>query len=969
GADLPQRFCRCTGSQCTAKYNLLSFLPRFLYEQFSKAANVFFLFIALLQQIPNVSPTGRYTTLVPLLGILAVAALKEIIEDYKRHRADRVVNKSDTQGKSVQNSTVMCFFKFYYFLFIDILFDLQTFSEPQSMCYIQTSNLDGETNLKIRQGLPLMTDLKTCDSLLLLSGQMEYEAPNRHVYDFEGNITLDGRNTAPLGPDQLLLRGAQLRNTEWVIGLVVYTGHDTKLMQNTTTAPLKRTSVERVTNLQILLLFCMLLCMALASSVGATIWTSHHWQSDWYLGYEENSSAGFGYNFLTFIILYNNLIPISLLVTLEVVKFIQALFINWDVDLYHYESDKPAMARTSNLNEDLGQVKYIFSDKTGTLTCNVMCFKKCSIAGISYGHYAADDKDGEFDDPTLLENLQRNHLTAPEITELLTMAAVCHTVVPEYKGNQHVYQASSPDEGALVEAAKMLGFNFTVRTPDSVTLEVFGEEMIFKLLHVLDFTSTRRRMSVIVRTPTGKLQLYCKGADNIIYERLAEGSLYKAETLTLCFARAEISENDYEKWLQLYNKASTSLQNRHVKLEEAYEYIEKDLYLVGATAIEDRLQSDVPETIATLRKADIVIWVLTGDKQETAINIGYACKLLTQSMTVLIANEESLDATRNTLFHHCNMLGDNLRTEHDLALIVDGKTLKYALSFELRQSFLDLALSCKSVICCRFAIVWIQINHGEKHDRRHTRMFSFPYSCHVPQFRFLKKLLLVHGAWSYSRISKCILYSFYKNIVLYIIELWFAFNSGFSGQILFERWCIGLYNVVFLALPPFTLGIFDRPCSANSMLRFPELYKVSQSAAGFNSKVFWCHCLNGLFHSVILFWFPLIALHQDIVFASGKVGDNVFLGNIVYTVGSKLFWLLCLWVQFTHLAVWGSVMSWVIFFLGYSEFWPVIPLAPDMAGVMSWVIFFLGYSEFWPVIPLAPDMAGQVSLGMRSWFR
>uniref|UniRef100_UPI00358FB1BC probable phospholipid-transporting ATPase IA isoform X2 n=1 Tax=Myxine glutinosa TaxID=7769 RepID=UPI00358FB1BC len=717
-----QRFC--DNKVSTAKYNLLSFLPRFLYEQFSKAANVFFLFIALLQQIPNVSPTGRYTTLVPLLGILAVAALKEIIEDYKRHRADRMVNKSDTQ---VLRNGMWQTVPWEKVIVGDLVYivDLQNFpadivilstSEPQSMCYIQTSNLDGETNLKIRQGLLLTTDLKTCDSLLLLSGQIEYEAPNRHVYDFEGNITLDGRNTAPLGPDQLLLRGAQLRNTEWVIGLVVYTGHDTKLMQNTTSAPLKRTSVERVTNLQILLLFCMLLCMALASSVGATIWTSHHWQSDWYLGYEENSSASFGYNFLTFIILYNNLIPISLLVTLEVVKFIQALFINWDVDMYHDETNMPTMARTSNLNEDLGQVKYIFSDKTGTLTCNVMCFKKCSIAGISYGHYAADDKDGEFDDSTLLENLQRNHPTAPDITEFLTMAAVCHTVVPEYKGNQLVYQASSPDEGALVEAAKMLGFNFTVRTPDSVTLEVFGEEMIFKLLHVLDFTSNRGRMSVIVRTPTGKLQLYCKGADNIIYERLAEGSLYKEETLqhleqfaseglrTLCFARADISENDYEEWLQLYNTASTSLQNRHVKVEETYEFIEKDLYLVGATAIEDRLQSDVPETIATLRKADIVIWVLTGDKQETAINIGYASKLLTQSMTVLIANEESLDATRNTLFQHCNMLGDNLRTEHDLALIVNGKTLKYALSFELRQSFLDLALSCKSVICCRLLL-------------------------------------------------------------------------------------------------------------------------------------------------------------------------------------------------------------------------------------------------------------------------
>lgn len=317
-------------------------------------------------------------------------------------------------------------------------------SEPQAMCYIETSNLDGETNLKIRQGLPATSDIKDIDSLMRISGRIECESPNRHLYDFVGNIRLDGHGTVPLGADQILLRGAQLRNTQWVHGIVVYTGHDTKLMQNSTSPPLKLSNVERITNMQILILFGILIAMSLVCSVGSAIWNRRHSGKDWYLHLHYGGASNFGLNFLTFIILFNNLIPISLLVTLEVVKFTQAYFINWDLDMHYEPTDTAAMARTSNLNEELGQVKYIFSDKTGTLTCNVMQFKKCSIAGVAYGQSSQFGDEKTFNDPSLLENLQNNHPTAPIICEFLTMMAVCHTAVPERDGEKIIYQAASP---------------------------------------------------------------------------------------------------------------------------------------------------------------------------------------------------------------------------------------------------------------------------------------------------------------------------------------------------------------------------------------------------------------------------------------------------------------------------------------------------------------------------------------------
>uniref|UniRef100_A0A672G7T3 Phospholipid-transporting ATPase n=1 Tax=Salarias fasciatus TaxID=181472 RepID=A0A672G7T3_SALFA len=974
----PQNTKFCDNHVSTTKYGVLTFLPRFLYEQIRRAANAFFLFIALMQQIPDVSPTGRYTTLVPLIFILTVAGIKEIIEDYKRHKADNTVNKKKTTG--IMSACIIVALKSCIFVSISplIVFPIITlpscffgffYSEPQAMCYTETSNLDGETNLKIRQGLSLTAGLQTLEDLMAMTGP-------------------------PLGPDQVLLRGAQLRNTQWVVGIVVYTGHDSKLMQNSTKAPLKRSNVERVTNMQILVLFGILLVMALVSSVGAAIWNREHTEDAcWYLSRAGDISTNFAYNLLTFIILYNNLIPISLLVTLEVVKFTQALFINWDVEMYYSETDTPAMARTSNLNEELGQVKYLFSDKTGTLTCNVMHFKKCTIAGITYGLVTSLIN---YSFSCLFFLLLKHCPTSPQICQFLTMMAVCHTVVPEREDDQIIYQASSPDEGALVKGAKGLGFVFTARTPHSVIIEARGKEMSYELLNVLEFSSNRKRMSVVVRTPDGKLRLYCKGADNVIFERLTESSQYKDLTVahleqfateglrTLCFAYVDLEEGAYQEWLKEYNQVSTVLKDRAQKLEECYELLEKNLMLLGATAIEDRLQAGVPETIATLMRADIKIWVLTGDKQETAINIGYSCRLVTHGMSLIIVNEDSLDATRATLTAHCSSLGDSLRKENELALIIDGQTLKYALSFELRQAFLDLALSCKAVICCRVSplqkseivdmvkkhvkaitlaigdgandVGMIQTAHvgvGISGNEGMQATNSSDYS--IAQFSYLEKLLLVHGAWSYNRVTKCILYCFYKNVVLYIIELWFAFVNGFSGQILFERWCIGLYNVIFTALPPFTLGIFDRPCSQQNMLRFPQLYRITQNAEGFNTKVFWGHCINALIHSIILFWFPLKILEHDSPFMNGQGNDYLFVGNMVYTyvvvtVCLKAGMETTAWTRFSHLAVWGSMALWMVFFAVYSVIWPSIPIAPDMRGQAS----LMQCWHFWLGLVLVP---------------
>ncbi|XP_049826027.1 probable phospholipid-transporting ATPase IA isoform X3 [Aethina tumida] len=998
----------------TAKYSVIRFIPLFLFEQFRRWANVFFLMIGLLQQIPDVSPTGRYTTIVPLIFILSVSAIKEIIEDIKRHRADDEINHREVevlrgnswikiQWKDVIVGDIVKVLNNNFFP-ADLV--ILSSSEPQGMCFIETANLDGETNLKIRQALQTTAVATKTDDLKDMQGTIECEAPNRHLYEFNGVLKQTNKTAEPLGPDQLLLRGAMLRNTSWVFGIVVYTGHETKLMRNSTKAPLKRSSVDKLTNIQIILLFGVLAVMCIICTVFNMLWTRHHGSKEWYIGLEDSGVDNVLFTFLTFLILFNNLIPISLQVTLEVVRFIQAIFINMDIEMYHAETDTPACARTSNLNEELGQVKYIFSDKTGTLTRNVMEFKRCAIGTEIYPITESVEES------QMVKDLKENHKNADQIKDMLILLSVCHTVIPEKSPDGSVvYHAASPDERALVYGASRYGYVFESRTPDYVQIDALGVKERYEILTVLEFTSSRKRMSVIVRDPEGKLRLFCKGADTVIYERLESRSKQESGDIllqhlesfateglrTLCCAVAELKEADFKEWKELYHKACISLSNREEKIEEAASQIENNLKLIGATAIEDKLQEGVPETIAALLKADINVWVLTGDKQETAINIGYSCRLISQGMQLIILNEDGLDKTREAILKQCNDLGDSLEKPNEIALIIDGKTLKYALTFELRNDFLRLCTSCKVVICCRVSP--IQKAEVVEYVTKHTHTVTLAIGdgandvamiqkAHVGvgisgveglqaacasdysigQFRFLLRLLLVHGAWNYSRMCKLILYSFYKNICLYVIELWFAIYSGWSGQILFERWSIGLYNVLFTALPPLAMGLFDRECSAQQMMDNPHLYKQWQSGQQFNIKVFWMWMINALIHSAILFWVPMYMMDHDIVWMSGMDGGYLVFGNCVYTytvvaVCLKAGLVMSAWTWLTHCAIWGSILLWFVFVIIYSFVFPTIPVGAVMSGMIfllfSTAVFWFGFFLL-PVITLIPDIIYKV---------
>ncbi|OLY82270.1 putative phospholipid-transporting ATPase DRS2 [Smittium mucronatum] len=1010
----------------TAKYNFFTFIPKFLLEQFSKYANVFFLFTSCIQQIPGVTPTSRYTTLFPLLVVLFATAIKEVVEDYKRHSSDKEVNTSIAK---VIRDGILIECQWRYIEVGDIIrldnkdsipadMVLLSSSEPEGLCYIETSNLDGETNLKIKQARPETSHLITLESVSKLVGFVRSELPNDNLYNYEGVIIskggILGNCTFPLDPQQLLLRGAVLRNTDWIFGVVVSTGHETKLMRSATSAPIKQTTVERMTNKQILFLFVILLVLAVFSASGNYIFLKNNRQNLNYLMISSYvSAAQFVKNILTFIILYNNLIPISLMVTMEIVKYWQAQLINSDLDMFDEKTGTPASARSSSLVEELGQVGFIFSDKTGTLTCNIMEFKMCSIAGNIYAETVDPAKRakvikgktvGHYDFDALLSKIKSSGPQG-ELYQFFEHMATCHTVIPERTDpstNSFEYQASSPDEGALVKGAAMLDFIFTTRKPRSITVNILGEMRNYEVLCINEFNSSRKRMSAILRCPDGKIRLFCKGADTVILERLEDNSSEYVQKVTghleefateglrtLCLSMREISEGEYDQWKDIYLKAAQTVNNRQQQLDSAAELIERNMVLLGATAIEDKLQDGVPKTIFTLAQAGIKIWVLTGDRQETAINIGYSCKLIQEDFSLIICNSNTHWETKEFLRQKLLAIRDSSNGAgavdlNSLALIIDGRSLDFALEKDIEDIFLELAVLCKSVICCRVSplqkalvvklvkrkrnevllaigdgandVSMIQAAHvgvgiSGQEGLQAARSSDFAIS----EFRHLRKLLLVHGSWSYHRLSKMILYSFYKNITLYITQFLFAFYNGFSGQTLYESWTITGYSVFFTVMPPISIGLFDQYLYARSLDRYPEMYKMGQNSEFFNVSAFWGSTINAFIHSVIIFFLGTNVLKPFVTYHGLEMNHWAYgvtlYSAVVLTVLLKAALLTSTWTKWTVVAIPGSLLIWIGFIPLYGYVGPKIKIASEYQGMNS---VTLGNLTYWLVFLLIP---------------
>ncbi|XP_059479506.1 probable phospholipid-transporting ATPase IM isoform X3 [Neocloeon triangulifer] len=1053
----------------TSKYSVLTFLPLNLFEQFQRLANFYFLCLLVLQMIPAISSLTPVTTAVPLIGVLALTAVKDAYDDYQRHVSDSQVNnrKSLTlrDGKLVEEKWAqvqvgdVIRMENDQFVAADML--LLSTSEPNGLCYIETAELDGETNLKCRQCLLETAEMGQDDARIgAFNGEIVCETPNNLLNKYEGVLTWEGKSYA-LDNDKVVLRGCVLRNTQWCYGMVIFAGKDTKLMQNSGKTKFKRTSIDRLLNFIIIGIVFFLLSMCLFCTIACGFWetiTGRHFQI--YLPWDklvptdpiEGATVIALLVFFSYTIVLNTVVPISLYVSVEVIRFVQSFLINWDENMYHEKSGTSAKARTTCLNEELGQIEYIFSDKTGTLTQNIMTFNKCSIGEKCYGD-VIDEQTGDilevtegrvenasslsslpgstqpstfvhlyngltskspsapgtlairvsstipvdfsenpdfepefrFYDKSLLEAVRRKDETVHSFFKLL---ALCHTVMPDEKSGKLEYQAQSPDEAALVSAARNFGFVFKERSPNSITIDVMGEREVYELLCILDFNNVRKRMSVILRKD-GKLRLFCKGADNVIYERLKPDSdarktktqdnlnKFASEGLrTLCLAVRDLEDDFFNDWKNRHQAAALSLDNRDEKLDSIYEEIEKDMTLLGATAIEDKLQDGVPQAISKLAQAGIKIWVLTGDKQETAINIGYSCQLLTDDMAeVFIVDGNLYEDVEQQLGRLRDMINNSEKSDGvnggptavsvvtfrwgkdqsveepevsgGYALVINGHSLVHALHPSLEKIFLEAASQCKSVICCRVTplqkAMVVELIKKNKHavtlaigdgandvsmikaahigvgisgQEGLQAVLASDYS--LPQFRFLERLLLVHGRWSYFRMCKFLRYFFYKNFAFTLCHFWFAFFCGFSAQTLFDPIFISFYNLFYTALPVMSLGVFDQDVNDKNSLSYPKLYTPGHQDLLFNKKEFLKSAMHGFFTSCILFLVPYGTYIDGVSPKGHALSDHMLFGSVVATiliivVTAQIALDTAYWTWWSHFTIWGSLCIYFTF--------------------------------------------------------
>ncbi|XP_074033598.1 ATPase phospholipid transporting 8B isoform X2 [Leptinotarsa decemlineata] len=1070
----------------TSKYSLLTFLPLNLFEQFQRLANFYFLCLLVLQLIPAISSLTPVTTALPLIGVLGLTAIKDAYDDIQRHISDSHVNNRKSRvvrkGKlvnekwsAVQVGDIVRMDN-NSFIAADLL--ILTSSEPNGLCYIETSELDGETNLKCRQCLVETTEMGQDDTLLgEFDGEIMCELPNNLLNKFEGVLLWKGRSF-PLDNEKIMLRGCVLRNTQWCYGVVIFAGKDTKLMQNSGKSKFKRTSIDRLLNFLIIgivffllsmCLFCMVACGIWETLVGQYFQTFLPW--DTLVPSEPMGGATIIalLVFFSYAIVLNTVVPISLYVSVEVIRFVQSFLINWDDQMYYEKTGTHAKARTTTLNEELGQIEYIFSDKTGTLTQNIMTFNKCSIGGRSYGD-VIDQRTGDvieitedtepldfsfnpnyecefrFYDKHLLEAVRRRDAEAFSFFRLL---ALCHTVMSEERDGRLEYQAQSPDEAALVSAARNFGFVFKERSPNSITIEVMGVKEVYELLCILDFNNIRKRMSVILRKD-GQLKLYCKGADNVIYERLKSGSedfknktqehlnKFAGEGLrTLCLASCDLNEEFFNNWKQRHQEAAISMEGRDEKLDAIYEEIERDMDLIGVTAIEDKLQDGVPQTIANLILAGIKIWVLTGDKQETAINIGYSCQLLTDDLVdIFIVDASSYDEVHQQLLK----FRENIKIVHKFqprspqaatvpaanqapngrvhtaerapdasaprqtnppaisvvtfsteleyyggteehheessagfAIVINGHSLVHCLHPQMERLFLEIVMQCKSVICCRVTplqkalvvelvkksrhavtlaigdgandVSMIKAAHigvGISGQEGMQAVLASDYS--IAQFRFLERLLLVHGRWSYYRMCSFLRYFFNKNFAFTLCHFWYAFFCGFSAQTVFDPMYISIYNLFYTSLPVLGVGIFDQDVNDKNSVMYPQLYRPGHYNKFFNKKEFFRSAVQGCFVSTVLFFVPF-GTYYDAVSPNGQGLSDYMLfcsvtAAILVIVNSAQIALDTMyWTVINHVMIWGSLAFYFLAdnFYNYVFNGPYVgSLTKAMSGANFW---------------------------------
>ena len=1012
----------------TTNYTILTFVPLNLIEQFSKMSNVFFLVNMVIALIPGVSPVFPATTIMPLVVVVGVAAARDAYEDFQRYQSDRRANALRVQMvtpsghvASIESKDVHVGDVLYLERGAEVPADCLILSTAldDGASFVETASLDGETNLKPKQTRDILHRMfRTPESIANFSGTITCDPPGPSMHKWLGKIACPTIPEQSVEMDNFLLRGCIVRNVDWVMAVTVYTGVDSRLFRNLVKKPPKASRLdEKLNRLILIILGVQQSIIVLIAGLGLAFRDSSAGGAFYLQPFNDENSPGlqFVLSYLTFFILLSLMMPISLFVSLEFCKTAQAKIMEWDEEMMSKQGC--TKARTSSLNEELSQVQYIFTDKTGTLTDNEMRFALCFAGNAEFDELK---KSGNL--RAFMENGINTKQCRDKVGNFLRLLAFCNTVVINAAPDGSLsYDGSSTDEIALVGAALGNGNRLLSRTSDSMTVDVQEHISTVEVITFLPFTPERKMMSVVLREKDGTIRMYTKGADSSVMSRLADSSepfdieerknaqafldkCADSGLRTLACGERVFTQDEFASWKVKWDDACLCTDSdRDDKIHNIALEGENYLTFVGCTAIEDRLQDEVPETIHFLLKCGIVIWVLTGDKRETAVNIAGTSRLLNQKTDLIIhidaasgvpVGEQIEDAKRRVA--QSNVEG------RKSTFIVDGRSLE-GIFEDHYEAFRDLGLMVSSAVCCRVtplqkskvvkmfkelgntclgvgdgandvsmiqeARVGIGILGLEGSQAERASDYA------IPRFKHLRRLLAVHGRYSLIRNSNLIQYSFYKNIVFALTQVFFNFYTGFSGQTAYDSWVNVFFNMAFTLLPPMVMGILDFDVRSNYLLRHPGLYSELRSPFAVrmsrSSSFLWL--VLSLYHAILIYYgifrgYTILNIVDDGreggLWGSGTLLMTVLLSVVIFQ--SALSFLSWTWVH---------ALSIVLSFALYTAFIFIYSVVPPEIGIGDYYkvpSMVYSQSNFWLNVVLwivafaAPQVA--VLVIRRSWF-
>ncbi|KAJ2974380.1 hypothetical protein NUW58_g8675 [Xylaria curta] len=780
--------------------------------------------------------------------------------------------------------------------------------------FIRTDQLDGETDWKLRvastltQSLPLeeftrvrVTGGKPDKRVNEFIGTIEILPSRGHVQGspLSSGTMADLSQSAPLSIDNTAWANTVVASQVTTLAVIIYTGPQTRSALSTAPSRSKTGLLEYEIN-SLTKILCAL-TLALSIILVALEGFGNTEGNVWYV------------KITRFLVLFSTIVPISLRVNLDMGKSVYSWFIQRDADIHG------AVVRTSTIPEDLGRIEYLLSDKTGTLTQNEMEMKKIHVGTVSYANEAMDEvasyvrqgfsmKSGN---QVLITPSSTHNATGAAIAtrtrreigsrvrDVVLALALCHNVTPttEEEDGRTItsYQASSPDEIAIVRWTEAVGLRLTYRDRKRMTLESTDSRKTVVQVRILDvfpFTSDGKRMGIVVQfdddtqaSPpslnTGEVWFYQKGADTVMGSIVAANDWLDEETAnmareglrTLVVGRKRLSLGQYQDFSSAYQDAALAINGREAAMQRVIaRFLENDLELLGVTGVEDKLQKDVKPSLELLRNAGIKIWMLTGDKVETARCVAVSSKLVARGQYIYtVAKLKRKDNAQDHL--------DFLRSKPDSCLLIDGESLALFLT-HFSTEFISVAVQLPTVVACRCsptqkadiakqikeftkkrvccigdggndvsmiqaADVGVGIVGKEGRQASLAADFSIEHFCH------LTKLLVWHGRNSYKRSAKLAQFVIHRGLIIAVCQTMYSIAIKFEPEGLYKDWLLVGYATVYTAAPVLSL-VLDKDVNENVANLYPELYKELTSGRSLSYRTFFVWVLVSIYQGSVI---------------------------------------------------------------------------------------------------------------------